>query len=161
MSPTLIAPRVIGGRLALVAICALMLGACASQGTRPVTAGNDAAGGTRIAPEEQVKQRAVARWSLMIERRFDEAYELMSPGYRETMAKDVYVKTMKERPVKWTRVSFQNATCEPELCSVKLTIEAEFEMPVMRVGTVEVNDSLSEKWILTNGEWYMVPEAKL
>ena len=95
------------------------------------------------------------------ERRFDEAYELMSPGYRQTMAKDLYLKTMKDRPVKWTGVSFLAATCEPEVCSVRLTIDAEFKMPVMRVGTVEVQDIVTENWVLNDGEWYMVPDAEL
>ena len=155
-------PGVAGGRLALVAICALALGACASQGTRPGAVGGDAATtSSKSSPEEQVKQRAVARWNLLIERRFDEAYELMSPGYRQTMAKDLYLKTMKDRPVKWTGVSFLAATCEPEVCSVRLTIDAEFKMPVMRVGTVEVQDIVTENWVLNDGEWYMVPDAEL
>ena len=155
-------PRVARGRLALVAICALTLGACASQGTRSGAAGSGAtATSSKSSPEEQVKQRAVARWNLLIERRFDEAYELMSPGYRQTMASDLYVKTMKDRPVKWTGISFLEATCEPEVCSVRLTVEAEFNMPVMRVGTMEVQDIVTENWVLNEGEWYMVPDAEL
>ena len=161
MSSTSIYPRAMG-RLAIVAICALTLGACAGQGTRPGSADSEsAAASVKQSPEDQAKQRAVTRWSLLIERRFDEAYELMSPGYRETMTKEAYVKTMKDRPVQWTRVSFQSATCEPELCSVKVRVDAQFEMPVMRVGTVEVLDFITENWILNDGEWYMVPKAEL
>ena len=155
-------PRVTRGRVALVAICALTLGACASQGTRPGAVGGDAATtSSKSSPEEQVKQRAVARWSLLIERRFEEAYALMSPGYRQTMASDLYVKTMKDRPVQWTAVSFLAATCEPEVCSVRLNVEAKFNMPVMRVGTMEVQDIVTENWVLNDGEWYMVPDAEL
>lgn len=163
MSSTLIYPRAVSGRLALVAICALTLGACASQGPRPGTGtgSSDSVAAARLAPEDQVKQRALKRWGLLIERRFAEAYELLSPGYRQTMTQEDYVKTLKDRPVQWTRVSFKKATCEPELCSVEIQVDAEFEMPIMRAGNVAVLDFVAENWLLDNGEWYLVPKADL
>jgi hypothetical protein len=33
-------------------------------------------------------------------------------------------------------------------------------MPVMRVGTVEGMSAVSENWILSDGEWYLVPVAE-
>jgi len=153
-------PRVAGGRLALVAIGALMLGACASQGTRPEAAATAAAAdAAQVAPEDQVKLRALKRWEHLVERRFDAAYELLSPGYRETQSKEAYVKTMKDRPVQWTGVFFQKATCEPAVCAVEIQVNAQFQMPVMRVGTVDALNVVTENWILSDGEWYLVPKA--
>ena len=154
-------PRVAGGRLALVAICALTLGACASQGARPqAPASAGAADTAQMAPEDQVKLRALKRWEHLVERRFDAAYDLLSPGYRETQSKEAYVKTMKDRPVQWTRVSFQKATCEAQICTVELQVNIAFEMPVMRVGTVDAVSVVTESWIATEGEWYLVPQAE-
>lgn len=147
-----------GVRLALTAACALTLAACAGQGTRP--AADVAPTQARLAPEEAASQRALKRWDLLIERRFDEAYELLSPGYRQTMSKEAYTKTMKNRPVQWTRANFQKATCEPELCSVEIQVTAQLSMPVMRVGTIDAMNFVSENWILSDGQWYLVPAAE-
>jgi hypothetical protein len=147
-----------GVRLALTAACALTLAACAGQSTRPVA--DDPPTQARLAPEEAASQRAMKRWDLLIERRFEEAYELLSPGYRQTMSKEAYTKTMKNRPVQWTRANFQKATCEPELCSVEIQVNAQFQMPVMRVGTIDAMNFVSENWILSDGQWYLVPAAE-
>jgi hypothetical protein len=147
-----------GMRLVLTAACALTLAACAGQATRPAADSKPAQ--AQLAPEEAAGERAIKRWDLLIERRFEEAYELLSPGYRETMSKEAYVKTMKNRPVQWTRANFQKATCEPELCSVEIQVNAQFQMPVMRVGTVDAMSFVSENWILSDGEWYLVPAAE-
>lgn len=148
-----------GVRLALVAACALALAACAGQATRPPAA-DAAPAKSQVAPEEAAKERALKRWDLLIERRFEEAYELLSPGYRETITKEAYVKTMKDRPVQWTRVLFYKATCEPEVCTVEIQVNAQFQMPVMRVGTVDAVNMVSENWIQSGGEWYLVPQAE-
>lgn len=160
MSPTSMYRRAVSGRLALVAICALALGACAGQGTRPdAQASADAAAAAQVSPEDQVKLRALKRWDYLIERRFEEAYDLLSPGYRETQTKEGYVKTMKDRPVQWTRVFFQKATCEADVCAVEIQVNAQFQMPVMRVGTVDATNIVTENWIVSDGEWYLVPKA--
>lgn len=146
-----------GIRLLLTAACVLALAACAGQTTRPP--GASATQATAEPPEDQVKRRAVDRWTLLIERRFDEAYELLSPGYRQTMSKEAYIRTMKDRPVQWTRVLFSKATCEPALCVVEVQVNAQLQMPVLRVGTVDAMNMVSENWILSGGEWYLVPQS--
>lgn len=144
------------GRYALVAMCALALAACGTRNTRPES---ETAGTTKVSAEDQVKLRAIKRWDLLIERNFADAYELMSPGYREIQTKADYVKTMKDRPVQWTRVLFQKATCEPDVCTVEIQVNAQFQMPVMRTGTVNALSVVTESWILSDGEWYLVPKA--
>ncbi len=147
-----------GVRLALIAACALALAACAGQSARP--GADEKPAQTQLAPEEAASERALKRWDLLIERRFDEAYELLSPGYRQTMTKEAYVKTMKNRPVQWTRANFQKASCEPELCSVEIQVTAQLSMPVMRIGTIDAMNFVSENWILSDGQWYLVPAAE-
>lgn len=143
-------------RLAAVGLCAVALAACGTGPKRPDAAADAA---PKMAPRDAVKTRAIKRWDLLIERRFDEAWELLSPGYREVQPKDAYVRTMKDRPVQWTRVLFQKADCQPEVCTVEIQVNAQFQMPVMRVGTVEALNVVTESWILSNGEWYLVPSA--
>jgi hypothetical protein len=33
-------------------------------------------------------------------------------------------------------------------------------MPVMRVGTIDAMNFVSENWILSDGQWYLVPAAE-
>ncbi|GMU43238.1 MAG: hypothetical protein IT479_10480 [Xanthomonadales bacterium] len=139
----------------LLAACALALAACGSRTTRPDVAPTS----PRLAPEEAVKQRALKRWDLLIERKFDEAYALLSPGYREVHPQDAYTKSMKDRPVQWTRVLFQGVECESDRCTVEIQVNAQFQMPVMRVGTVDALNVVTESWILSDGEWYLVPST--
>jgi hypothetical protein len=140
-------------RVAIVLALAV-LAACATPGQRP--GGASAAGMT---PAEAVEQRALKRWELLIDKQFEQAYELLSPGYREVRSKEDYVKIMRGRPLQWTRVHFRKADCEADTCRVDLEVHAEFEMPVLRVGTVETLTVLTENWILDGGTWYLVPAA--
>ena len=144
-------------KAALVGIAVLTLAACGDRVTRPDASVVDA--GPKASPEAQVKRRAIKRWDLLIERDFDKAYDLLSPGYREVQSRETYVKTMKDRPVQWTSVFFQKATCEPDVCAVEIQVNAQFQMPVMRVGTVDALNVVEENWILSDGEWYLVPKA--
>lgn len=141
-------------RLAIIVALAA-LSACATPGQRLAGAGAKAS----VSPQEAVEQRAVKRWELLIDKQFEQAYELLSPGYREVRSKEDYVKIMRGRPLQWTRVHFRKADCEAEACSVDLEVHAEFEMPVLRVGTVETLTVVTENWILDGGTWYLVPAA--
>ena len=133
--------------------------ACGGKTARPDA--DSAAAVVKMAPEDAVKQRALKRWDLLIERRFAEAYALLSEGYREVRPVEEYVKTMQDRPVQWTRVNFQKATCETEVCVVEILVNAQFQMPLMRVGTTDVLNVVSESWIQSeDGQWYLVPKAE-
>lgn len=141
-------------RRAAIVLALAVLAACATPGQR-----SGGAAATGMTPAEAVEQRALKRWELLIDKQFEQAYELLSPGYREVRSKEDYVKIMRGRPLQWTRVHFRKADCEAEACSVDLEVHAEFEMPVLRVGTVETLTVVTENWILDGGTWYLVPAA--
>lgn len=145
-------------RLGLAATLAALLAACGGPGkVRPDAPGAAEAAGEK--PEDTVKVLAIQRWELLIDKRFDEAYEMLSPGYREVRSKEDYVKIMRGRPLQWTRVHFQDATCAEDSCTVNIEVNAQFEMPVMRVGTVDTLTVVKENWILSDRKWYLVPDA--
>lgn len=141
-------------RGAAITLALLALAACATPGQRP-----GAVGAAGPMPEEAVEQRAVKRWELLIDKQFEQAYDFLSPGYREVRSKEDYVKIMRGRPLQWTRVHFRKADCQADACSVDLEVHAEFEMPVLRAGTVETLTVLTENWIFDGGTWYLVPAA--
>lgn len=143
-------------RTAPLVAAAALLGACATGKRAPES---QPATEAASKPEDILRVRAVSRWEKIIDKRFDEAYEYLSPGYREVRPKDDYVKIMAGRPLQWTRANFVRASCETETCAVSIEVHANFEMPVMRVGTVETLTVVEENWILSDGEWYLVPAA--
>ena len=148
-------------RVLTLAIGVFALAACQTGGGK--RGGDGAAAQTPRAasanPSDAVKARSVKRWELLIDKRYEEAYAFLSPGYREVRPLADYVKIMQGRPVQWTRVHFKTAKCEPESCMVDMEVHAQFEMPVMRVGTVDTLTVLNENWILDDGEWFLVPSA--
>ena len=156
MSNTPPRQSLVAARFGMIALCVIALAAC---GTGPTRRDDSAAATPKLSPEDAVKLRATQRWGYMIERRFDKAWEMLSPGYREVQPMDAYVSTMKDRPVQWTRVHFQKAECQPEVCKAEIMVNAQFQMPVMRVGTVDALNVVTESWILSDGEWYLVPSA--
>lgn len=145
-----------GARYALAVGMVLSVAACQS-GPGKVRPSTDAE--VSESPQEAVKLRAIKRWELLIDKRYEEAYDMLSPGYREVRSLEDYVKIMRGRPVQWTRVHFQDATCETDSCKVNIEVNAQLEMPVMRVGTVDTLSVVTENWIFSDGEWYLVPEA--
>jgi len=153
--------RSTSARALLLALAVAGLAACGTKGTTrsDAQARPDAPAVSRLAPEEAVRQRATKRWEMLIDKRYAEAYAFLSPGYREVRGVDDYVKIMQGRPVQWTRVHHKASKCDAESCIVDMEVHAQFEMPVMRVGTVDTLTVLNENWILSDGEWYLVPSA--
>lgn len=151
-------------RAVLMALAVAGLAACGTTGTQRADAPGrpgrtDTPAAPRLAPEEAVRLRAIKRWEMLIDKRYEDAYAFLSPGYREIRDVEAYVKVMRGRPVQWTRVHHKGSKCQPESCIVDIEVHAQLEMPVMRVGTVDTLAVLNENWILSEGEWYLVPAA--
>ena len=151
-------------RAVLLALAVVGLAACGTTGTQradsPGRPGrSDTPTAPRLAPEQAVRLRAIKRWELLIDKRFADAYAYLSPGYREIRPVADYVKVMQGRPLQWTRAYHKLSKCEAESCIVDIEVHAKLEMPLMRVGTVDTLGVLNENWILSEGEWYLVPSA--
>jgi hypothetical protein len=103
-----------------------------------------------------IKDRAVQRWNLLIAHEADKAYELLSPGYRQTKTRDDYAKEMNARPVRWNKVSFASQDCDADTCKVHLSVDYSLNMGGP-VGTVKSTAPLEETWIRVAGHWYYLP----
>jgi hypothetical protein len=109
-----------------------------------------------VATSPKVADRAVTRWKKIISGDLANAYEMLSPGYRQTHDKQEYVDALRNRPVQWTNASFVDQACaSDDVCTVKVMIEFNIEMP--SIGTVPSRDVLEEKWIQVDGSWYFLP----
>ncbi len=131
----------------------LMLVACATvpTGATP-SAGADAA--------SQVELRAVKRWELLVAGKAAEAYDYLSPGFRQIKARDVYAADMKDRPVHWTAAKFNSIECPPNAgyCDVTIDLHYELQSSLPGVGKLASHSPVIERWIGTDGSWYFVPK---
>ena len=106
---------------------------------------------------KKIGGRAVQRWKNIINKKFDEAYEMLSPGYRQTHDKKDYAEIIANRPVRWTNATFVGHECATaDVCTVRVNIEFNLLMP--SVGTVKSENIVEEKWIRAENEWYFFPD---
>ena len=106
---------------------------------------------------KMIGDRAVMRWKNIINKKFDDAYEMLSPGYRQTHDKKEYADIIANRPVRWTNATFVGHDCSTaDVCTVRVNIEFNVLMP--SVGTVKSENIVEEKWIHSEKEWYFFPD---
>jgi hypothetical protein len=140
----------------LFILLAIALTACASSGS---PGGRSAAkiGQGGIPLDASPEERAVAKWTLLINRNFAEAWEFQTPGARSAMQRDDYVATMQGRPVNWLGVRFIEKRCDTD-DSCLVSLEIPFQVGLGRgVGTVTAPSFIAERWLRLDGVWYYAP----
>jgi hypothetical protein len=103
-----------------------------------------------------IKEKAVQRWELLIAHQAEKAYDLLSPGYRQTKDRAAYAKEMNARPVRWSKVHYTSQDCEADTCKVHLSVDYSLNTGGP-VGTVNASAPLTETWIRIDGRWYNLP----
>ena len=117
-------------------------------------------GGTKskTSSKASVETRAQERWDHLIAHETDLAYDYLSPGSRSTVTRDSYARTMKDRPVHWTKAQVESKECASEdSCTVKVFVEYSAKLPMIAGGDVTSPAELEETWIAVDGVWYYVP----
>ena len=150
-------------RPALVLATAWLAGCAAGGATRPTdeaAAAAPAASAAGASAEAIVEQRAVKRWELLIAGKTGEAYDYLSPGFRALKPREQYVSDLQNRPVRWKGVRFSSLECPPpgEFCDVTLDIDYETTSPLQGVGVIPSTGPVTERWIVLDGVWYLVPK---
>lgn len=128
-------------RAGLVLIAAVLLAGCASMA--PQT------------PEEQVRQRAEARWNALIKRDFATAYTYSPPSYRAIVPESAY-RSRFGSAARWKGVQIHEVTCEAERCTAKLRMETEVLQPPF-TGQI-VTTHFDEVWVREDGQWWRYEE---
>jgi hypothetical protein len=153
-------------RFALCGALVLALAACKTSTVAEKTNKPEAVPVTPSAPsaallnEDKLADRAVNRWKLIIAGKYDQAYEYLTPGYRQTRNRKDYGDVLANRPVRWTDAAFYDQACSAEdVCTVKINIFYEINMPVAGVGTVPATGVLEEKWLKIDGAWFFLPTS--
>jgi hypothetical protein len=143
-------------QLAAPLMAVLLATGCASQAPRSDTS----EAGTAATVNKELEQRALDRWTFLIERKAEKAYDYLSPGYRKTLRREDYARDMNNRPVRWSKVRPYRQTCDkPDVCVVDLQVDFETKVPGVRQNVASVG-FVNETWIRVRGKWYLLPKAK-
>lgn len=137
-------------RTGFASLALLVLAAC-----QP---GDQAAQGEPEEPQT-LEERAQARWDLVAEGDFAQAWEYYTPGFRQRVERDVFVRDMRTRPVTWLGAEVLGTECEQEdRCLVTVEVRYKAEVPGMRQARSEVEMSrpLDDEWIRLDGQWWYV-----
>ena len=116
-----------------------------------------AACGAPPEPEQSLEERVIARWTLMIERDFEQAWEYYSPGFRQTTPAQDFARDMGRRPVRWEGVEWQGKDCDEDVCQV--TVDIAYR-PIGAPGEqsrMRLSRPIQERWIRVEETWWFVP----
>lgn len=108
-----------------------------------------------ITVEERVGMRAVERWHALIAGDFKKAYGYLGPGYRSATPYADYEAKLKSRTVEWKKIELKAVKCEPELCTVDLSLD--YRPTVKGFEAYQLQNRLTEKWVKVGNQWWHVP----
>lgn len=142
----------------LIIAAVVALSACGTTKTATTANGEQ---GSQLPPTqaegEKIGLRAVKRWENIINKKFDDAYEMLTPGYRQTHDKKEYADVIANRPVRWTKATYIDHECESaDVCTIRVNIEFNVLMP--GVGTVKSENVVVEKWLRVENKWFFFPD---
>ena len=142
----------------LVIAAGIGLSACSTTKTVTTANGEQVSQSPPTQAEgEKIGQRAVKRWENIINKKFDDAYEMLSPGYRQTHDKVQYAQIIGNRPVHWTKATYVGHECpSADVCTISVTVAFNVLMP--GAGTVKSENIVEEKWLRIENEWYFLPD---
>ena len=103
-------------------------------------------------PENAVKQRAQARWDVLLKYDFDAAYKFTAPSFRAVTQVKSYANRFGSA-ANWSAAKVSNANCEAERCTVSVEVTAVPLSQITAGAPVTVN--LEEVWIREANEWWL------
>ena len=132
------------GRIMVVACGFMLLSACATS--------------TSVSTETQIEQRVNARWDALLTGDLAGAYEYLSPGYRSSVSSLNYQRSILLKRVQWTNARFIESNCTETTCKAKINLDYVLYGALPGVKSFAGTQAIHESWVLTDGNWYLVPE---
>lgn len=107
---------------------------------------------------ESLKERAQQRWTYLIEKKTDKAYEYLTPGYRKAKTQEQYVAEKSSVGLNWKRATVGKTECEEDVCTVFITLDYDVKLPNSGGKPIETFAPLREKWVKLSDTWYFLPD---
>ena len=99
------------------------------------------------AVDKLVMQRAQQRWDAILAGELNQAYALISPSGRAKLQAQDY--RLRVNTSHFRKAKVQEASCQVDSCDVKISLD-------YVIGGLSLNQTLSEIWILDEGNWWFV-----
>lgn len=101
-----------------------------------------------------VKDRAEARWQVVIKGDLDAAYLFTTPEYRTVVTVQQY-KGKYGRVANWRMARVVNVSYDdPAVATVSVEVAYRISLPGVAGEVVETQKLISEKWIYKNRDWW-------
>jgi hypothetical protein len=93
-----------------------------------------------------VREKAQARWDLLVKENFAGAYEFISPAGRSVVSREAFATSMK--PGFWKGAKVLKVECSTaEVCEVDVLIDYTYSGR-------KFSSPLSEKWVRQDSDWW-------
>jgi len=113
---------------------------------------------TTVSTENQIEERATARWDALLSGDIAAAYEYLSPGYRSSVSSLQYQRSILLRQVQWTGAKYIDNECAEEICKVRVSVGYRVAGALPGVQVFEGTTGIVESWVMIDGLWYYVPK---
>ncbi len=105
-------------------------------------------------PDATPEQRIEQRWAYLIERDFEAAWEMHSPGFRETTPLADFLVEMATRPIRVLDAELVSVECEGPVCDASVTLTYQVVAGPTGISSMRVSTQIEERWILHDGQWW-------
>ena len=103
-------------------------------------------------PEQQVQQRATARWQALLAGQYDKAYTYLTPGYRAIVTPEKYRGRIGSA-VKWVDAKVNTVSCkESDKCDVQIQLDFQPVMSNRKMASYSTYPQ--ESWVFEDGQWW-------
>lgn len=113
---------------------------------------------TQLSKEEIVKRRAQEHMDALIAMDWEKAYSFFSPATRSIKPFEVYGNRMKGGSIMRKSALVEKVECEGELCKATINLGYLYMGNVAQMRGQEMNTRFQEKWIFSDGNWWVSPK---
>ena len=117
-----------------------------------------AACGPQLTTEQLLEQRANDRWAAYFSDDLKTAYNYLSPGYRSSVPFEQYQRNLSLLKIKYNQAQYVESDCTETVCKVQISLKYTVYGALPGVKSYEGIKIIVESWVLTDGNWYLVPK---
>ena len=110
---------------------------------------------TPATPEDQLRQRAQARWNALVANDFAKAYTYAPPSFRAVTNPQDY-RTRFGPAASWKSAWVHDVTCEAERCTVSVRVTLNVRAPQFATKLPNIETYTQETWVREDGQWWHV-----
>lgn len=105
-----------------------------------------------VTPEKAVEKRALTYWKARIEGKYEQAYSLSAPAYRNVKSAEQF-RSQFGAGANVVDAEVHKVDCEPQKCSAKMKLSVKPALINLKLDTMTVY--LDEIWLLEDGQWWL------